>query len=63
MTPKEQRRAIYQWLASEGFTFNKERHRRLKQLLQGKVEEEPQYLDDNDPNLLGPEGEDEETSR
>jgi hypothetical protein len=40
--------------------MNRERHKKLQQLLTGKVEEEPELLDDNDPNLLSPDGEDEE---
>jgi hypothetical protein len=64
MTPKEPRRAIYQWLASEGFTWTKERHRTLKKLLttptdQPEEVQEPELLDDNDPHLLSP-AEDEE---
>ena len=56
---KQQRKALYDYLSSTGYVFNKERHKRLKQLLQGKSEEsEPVLFDDNDPSIIGPDEED-----
>ena len=46
MTNKQWRKTIYQWLASENFAFNKERHRKLKQLLNARETSEESEEDD-----------------
>jgi hypothetical protein len=50
-TSKDIRRKVCQWLSNEGFSFNKRRHKMLKDILMGKAPEEELY-EDNDPNLL-----------
>ena len=50
---KQQRKTLYVYLSETGYVFNRERHKKLKQLLTGKVEEEePELYEDNDPTLL-----------
>jgi hypothetical protein len=57
LTTKQIRNSVYQQVSSEGFSFNKARHKKLKQLLQGKVAEEEFVGDDEDTNLLPAEEE------
>ena len=47
MTNKQWRQSIYQWLASEGFTWNKLRHKELRRLLNAR-EEDDEFLESDE---------------
>jgi hypothetical protein len=57
---KSQRKALYDYLTSTGYVFNRERHKALKKLLTsptdptGTVEESESY-DDDDKQILSPD--------
>ena len=51
MTNKEWRKTIYQWLASENFIFNRERHQMLKKLLNAREQPDDDFLDNLDEDL------------
>jgi hypothetical protein len=60
---KQQRKALYDFLSSTGYVFNRERHKMLKKLLTQKAEEqspEPELLLDNNPQIIGPAEDEEE---
>ena len=43
ITNKQWRNSIYQYLAGEGFSFNRERHKMLKQLLNARSSEDDDF--------------------
>jgi hypothetical protein len=51
-TPKQIRKAVYQWASRNGITMNKKLHRELWDILMGKVAEDTEHFEEDDPNIV-----------